>query len=215
MKPSKSDSALLYTPLPDVFKSSLTGKPFELCKICDSYLLKDDIDYLIEKVFVYSHDSSKTEVFGEYAICISCYEKRYQTMSADSLKHIENYFKANVDFNKRRTRLLNFKKKDLNNWISTCLITNLPVEEGAEYQLVAHCKGESLVLDSAPFIISASAIEELWELLSAETKDILNNEAECLDETPPELKNLLREVHIQFSNDYLKAFRSYFKTALH
>lgn len=193
---SFGSNSFSHIPLPDMFKNSLTGESFQFCVNCNSYLLNEDTNYLIEKAYARFAANDKPEVFAEYAICLPCYQKRYKSLSADSLQRIERFFQKNVDFTKRKNTLLSKTTREVKDWIANCVVKNSPVDEGSEYQLIAHCVGKNLVLDATPFVISASAVEELWALLSSQTQRMLDDFKDEFAGLPPELRVLLKEKHI-------------------
>jgi hypothetical protein len=193
-----SEPLPVVVPIPDVFKHSITLDFFDCCALCNKSFKADSDEYMIEKVL--KKDPVKIKVIAEYAICIPCAEKSRMSLSEDSRKQVEEYFQKNVDFEKRKARLLSQPVPDVNTWISDCLIKRSPVDEASEYQLMAHCKGKQLVLNYAPFMISSDVLRDLWELLSAETQESLENYDNVINGLPPELKLLLSDLQLQASH---------------
>ncbi len=61
---------------------------------------------------------------------------------------------------------------ETNDRLASCLLTNSPRGEETNYQLIDHGDGTNMYLGVAPYMISGKAADELFELLSAKTKDI-------------------------------------------
>ena len=183
-------------PLPQEFYSYATGKPFENCVTCNTYLLAPGTQYMIEKAIIRYPEAGVTDVAFEYAMCLSCSEKMRQRLSAESLARIENYFMEHADLAGRQELMQRTEKTDPQDWISTCLLTNNPIEEETEYQLIAQCDGTHMVVGLAPYMISGKAADELSELLSAKTKEVLDDFIDNYFGLPPELKALIKEKNL-------------------
>src|SRR5215210_2824435 len=95
-----------YIAIPQEFHSFATGKPFERCICCDTYLLGDGTTYVIEKGMLQYPDTGVKDVAFEYAMCLPCVEKMRQTLSKASLARMEAFFQERVDFAARRLDLI-------------------------------------------------------------------------------------------------------------
>lgn len=162
------------TEIPKVFYSSKTGKAFQWCTMCEKNLLKNETTYVIEKAFSQDLKNGKREMIFEYAICTECHEKISADFSKKSMERLQMYFQLYVDFDKRNEELFNKNESlDLKDWISSCIISGKPVSELKEFQIAASFRGDSIVYGGLPFALGYEAADELQELLSKETKEIL------------------------------------------
>jgi hypothetical protein len=183
-------------PLAPEFYSFATGKPFERCVACNTYLLAPGTQYLIEKAIIRYPNTQVSDVAFEYAMCLPCAEKMRQSLSADSLTALENHFSRHADFASRQKIMDDPTNTNPQDWIAHCLLTQTPLAEQSEYQLIAHCDGTNLVVGMAPYMISGKAADELSELLSAKTKEILDDFVDDHFGFPPELKALIKEKNL-------------------
>ena len=74
-----------------------------------------------------------------------------------------------------------------------CLITGRPAQEFETYQMAAFCRGTKLHPQQPPMLIGDSVIEESNHLLSAQTRDELNNFINNNFGWPPEFAKLLTD----------------------
>tara|TARA_B100000965_G_C19543364_1_gene736602 strand:+ start:75 stop:668 length:594 start_codon:yes stop_codon:yes gene_type:complete len=189
-------SEFIYVPtenwkeIPRIFWSDLTSAPFQECFLCHENLIDNNLFYLIEKAVKGFNGKTIGSTIFEYAVCLSCADDMHLQLSENSRIDIANYFKKHVDFNDRANRL---KELDDEAWLKECLIHQKEVSEEGECQLYAFCQGDEIVYNELPYMIRAEAIDEIVDLLSAETLDILNNFKEDLIDGPPELKELFKK----------------------
>jgi hypothetical protein len=181
-----------YIPVPKTFHSFATGKPFDRCVVCDKHLLENGTQYVIEKAIKKYPGFRVQDVVYEYAMCISCCMRMRETLSGESLVVIDRYFESRVNLVERRRRLLQSAGLNVDGWLAQCLLTGTPQEDLAEYQVYAHCDGPDLLFSYLPYLISARALSDLSDLISAETKDILDDFIDEHFGLPPELKQLLK-----------------------
>ncbi|KAA5544083.1 hypothetical protein [Adhaeribacter rhizoryzae] len=196
MEASEKDETPAQVPLPEQFYSYATGKPFDTCVTCNTYLLGPGTQYMVEKAIIRYPNTNVTDVAFEYAMCLPCSEKMRQSLSKESLARIESYFMAHVDLAARQELLNRAGEAEPQEWFKTCLVKNTPIEEETEYQLIAHCNGTNLVVGLAPYMISGKAADELSELLSAQTKEVLDDFIDEHFGLPPELKALIKEKNL-------------------
>lgn len=196
MEPSERNQTPAPIPLPEEFYSYATGKPFDTCVTCNAYLLTPGTQYMVEKAIIRYPNTNVTDVAFEYAMCLPCSEKMRQSLSKESLARIESYFMEHVDLANRQELLNRAGEADPKEWFNTCLLTNAPIEKETEYQLIAHCDGTNLVVGLAPYMISGKAADELSELLSAKTKEVLDDFIDEHFGLPPELKALIKEKNL-------------------
>ncbi len=181
-----------YVPVPKVFHSFATGMPFAHCIACEKHLLENGTQYVVEKAIKKYPGFQAHDVIYEYAMCIDCTAAMRQTLSGDSLAVIEHYFETRVDLVERRSRLLQKAGMNVHEWISHCLLTGTPESELNEFQLYAHCDGGDLLFSYLPYMISAQSLNELSDLISPETKDVLDDFIDEHFGLPPELKEILK-----------------------
>jgi hypothetical protein len=196
MEASDKNQTPVPVPLPKEFYSYATGQPFDTCVTCNAYLLLPGTQYMIEKAIIRYPDTQVTDVAFEYAMCLPCSEKMRQRMSKESLARIESYFMEHVDLASRQALLTRTGEPDPQEYISTCLLKNTSIAEETEYQLIAHCDGTNIVVGLAPYMISGRAADELSELLSAQTKEVLDDFIDEYFGLPPELKALIKEKNL-------------------
>lgn len=169
-----------YVPIPPIFHSLLQDGPFTHCLDCNKELIEADEPYLIERIF------HGTEPIMEYAMCFPCRTKLCSELSHESLQRIEAYFEERVVLEDRVELMLKESGSDVNQWIDECLITKRDRADCREYQIMAVCKGDKLVLGPTPFMISGDATEEVGKLLSKQTRDKLGEFTETRFGMPPE-----------------------------
>lgn len=177
-----------YIPVPKMFWSDLTGAPFEKCVMCETYLLEEGTPYVIEKAFKnYKGIKAVTTIF-EYAMCVSCAEKMKSTLSASSQQKVQEHYAKNVNFHTRRKELEG--NRNVEDWLSKCIMHKEEPSNNGEYQINALCDGQDLIFHDFPFMISGEAMDEIVGLLSQETLDELDNFKNKITSGPPELMEL-------------------------
>jgi hypothetical protein len=179
-----------YVEIPEIFYATATGKPFQRCADCERDLIEHDLDYFVEKVIKRFPEYEATDIVLEYAICLECHQKVRMSLSEESIRRVEAYFSENVDIYKRMRSLTMGESLDINNWISHCMIKDIPVTELREYEIVGHFKGDRLTLSYLPGIVSIQSMEEVSELLSKKTKDELDGYMDRFLDVPPEFREL-------------------------
>ena len=189
------EDAFHFTPemidIPEIFRNSITKKPFERCLSCDKYLLEDGTPYLIEKAIRNYKEHQVTDVIFEYAMCMDCMEKMRDAVSKESLQRMEEYLLSQVNFLERQLQLLNNETLDIDPWIAKCMVKETPREALDEYQLYCQCDGKNMVFTYMPYMIGGEAIEEMAELLSAKSRGEIDDFMDNNFGLPPELKKEL------------------------
>jgi len=156
-------------PVPEIFWSFETGRPFSRCRLCGVDLMTHGADYLIEKAF------KNGETIFEHAICLPCYMHCQQELSEESRERIAAYFAEHTDMEARQLRFSQAHGTDHEKWIEHCAVKKYPVRECEEHQLYGFCSGDALLFAGAPYILSGEAIEEILDLLSNETLGTLHD----------------------------------------
>ena len=177
--------------IPKTFQKS-EGGLLDTCIMCNKSLISPAQEYLIEKSFRVIPQYKKTEIIFEYAMCLTCAEAMRNELSDESKLRIENYFRNRVDFSKRQA-LLNPDRASFPNWIRECLVNGEQIKKSNEYSLYAHAFGKKLVYDLFPYAVSGKAMEEVNELISEKTRDILDDFIGQHFSGPPEVAEILKK----------------------
>lgn len=174
--------------IPSIFFSSKTKKPFEWCTMCEVNLLRPESTYLVEKAFSQELTTGKKKLVFEYAICTGCHEKVSKDFSKKSMERLQMYFELYVDFEKRDKLLLSKPEGlRLEDWISNCIISGKSVANLKEFQIAAFFQGKQIRYSGLPFALGYEAADELQNLLSKETKEILEGFKDYV--LPPDVRD--------------------------
>lgn len=176
-------------PVPELFCKSDTKKPFETCLMCQCALA--NTTYLVEKAIRNYHPLKTQEVLFEYAMCLTCAGKMRMELSEESRTKIEAYLLEKTNVEARKKHLAHPDRK-LENWISSCIIKDSPVDQSAEFSIYALCNGNEIVYGDLPYAISGEAQDEMTELLSAKTLEIMDDFIGNHFSGPPEVKEILK-----------------------
>lgn len=160
-------------PIPPVFFSEETEAPFRRCLACERDLVGSDVPYLIEKAFRVNRQYGARDLIFEYALCLPCYQTLEDSFSDESKQRMEAYAAERIDPNARARTLLSRPDADVQEWLAACLLTGTPADDLDEYQLLAVCHGDDLVLSHLPCLFSGAAMDEIVGLLSNQTLDEL------------------------------------------
>ncbi len=153
--------------IPDIFYSYDTKELFQNCVECDKYLLDGTTEYFIEKAFRKYPGFTATDVVFEYAICTECAITLHNQMSEESRNRINEFMMDHLG----NMKLQNSPEEMLR----TCIITGKPIEDAQEYQIMAHCFQDQLFPQMMPYMICDEALDQLSELLSNATLDIMDD----------------------------------------
>jgi len=175
-------------PIPPTFYAEDTEAPFEECLACDRSLRDGPVDYVVEKGYrsFEGYDVEET-VFG-YALCMRCHATLGRSFSDASKRRCETYLTQHVDLRERSAALLGADPVDPERWTRHCIVHDTPREELQEYQLLAHCRGDELLLTHLPLLIGGPAVEALVQRLSNETLDELGGFRDEHFGVPPDLQ---------------------------
>lgn len=180
-------------PLPPTFYADDTEAPFEECLVCERSLRDGTTDYVIEKGYraFEAYDVEET-VFG-YALCMPCHATLNESFSAASKQRCQSYLSERVDLRARTATLLDEEDTpDPAEWTQNCIVHDTPKEELEEYQILAHCHGDDLLLTHLPLLIGGPAIDALVQRLSNETLDELGGFRDEYFGLPPEFEQNLQ-----------------------
>lgn len=178
--------------IPEKFKSTIDGKPFSECLVCNCNLLDGDVDYVIEKSFKkYDGYDFESTVF-EFAICMKCANEMRDSMSDESKENLERYFMQNAKMEDRFMAFNAGKDYDWEQGLSNCVINGTSSSQESEYQICAQCRGDQMIIFQMPFMIGSAAMDEMSELLSDDTIDELDDFMGKYG-VPPELRELFTD----------------------
>jgi len=157
--------------IPKRLYSYIDEKPFTHCIECEKYLLSEDTEYLVERICKNYPEYGTTETIFDYALCMECAMKLHSQMSLESQRTLQNYFMKNIDLESRTQKKSNLSIDDA---ISNCLVSGKTLNECKEYQVCAHCVGDKVYMGNPPYMLSGVVLEEIMNMLSNKTQDIMN-----------------------------------------
>jgi hypothetical protein len=175
-------------PIPPSFFDEDTEAPFEECLVCEQSLRDGTTDYVIEKGFRSFADYDVEETVFGYALCMSCHATLSESFSDTSKQRCQAYLSEHIDLRSRTVLLLDEDAVDPAEWTRKCVVHDTPKEELEEYQILAHCHGDDLLLTHLPLLIGGPAIDALVQRLSNETLDELGGFRDEYFGLPPELQ---------------------------
>ena len=184
-----------FAEIPKAFYSEATGKPFEQCSVCGKNLLKPGNWYMVEKAVKRYPKFNHQDVIFEYAICMECGVQMQEKLSKESKQRIQAYFNERVDFQKRAEALYAANDFGLDSWAGRCIATGKPLVELTEHQMVATFNGNRMAYTQQPMMISAQAADEIVQLLSNHSLDIMNGFKDDITGMPPDLRELFKETN--------------------
>ncbi len=177
--------------IPKEFYSFETNSPFERCIECGKYLLEEGTEYIIEKAIKNYEGFSARDTVFDYAICMDCADIMRKEISKESWESMMKYFQDNVDFMSR----LEIQDQSPEEYLKSCMVKKIGIDDCREYQIYAHCNGSKLNMDNPPYMISGEVMEELIDILSDKTIDEMNGfmnkhfspDPSLMEPTPPRL----------------------------
>ncbi len=173
--------------IPEQFHSSETHQPPTECSVCGNDF--GNRHYFIEKAFQKTHDKSEFQMTFEYAICERCKTDMMQSISKESMQHIQEF--AMKMGGMPQLENSNEVEIDMTHLLNHCSATGTPVNELEEYHLVGIFKNGKMV--QIPMLYGETFIEEYSELLSEETKGFFDDFFNNITVLPPTLAKILEE----------------------
>ena len=173
--------------IPKDFYSFDTGEPFKSCLMCNRDLLVDGQIYVIERSIKTYPGTTAMDVLYEYAMCIDCALKQKETISEESLRNIENYFRFNLSLDQLS------KSYDHESKAKHCIVHGTSTDQMSEYVIQATCNGNNLDSTVQPMIFGDQAISEMEELISVATRDEMDDFIDQHFGGPPEWREILRK----------------------
>jgi hypothetical protein len=178
-------------PIPPAFHADDTEAPFDECLACERPLRDGSVDYIIEKgVRTYETYDVEETVFG-YALCMPCHATLSESFSEASRQRCQSFLGQHIDLSERAAALMTddpADPADPSEWTQHCIVHDTPKADLTEYQLLAHCRGDHMLLTHLPFMIGGPAVEALVQRLSNETLDELGGFRDEHFGLPPELQ---------------------------
>lgn len=179
--------------IPRLFYDSISNMPIARCQVCEKKIIETDAEYLIEKVYRKNPVSGKVEVMFEYAICFDCAVSLVNSYSAQSKENLHRYFTEHLAGNLTDFMFKHIKNEmDVYDQLSACSVTGKKVSELEEYQIIGRFKGGFLKLEEPPFVIGSGSMDEVTDLLSNETIDIMDDFTGNYLSGPPEFRDFLK-----------------------
>lgn len=179
-------------PIPPTLHAEDTEAPFENCLVCERPLRDGTTEYVIEKGYRSFAAYDVQEVVFGYALCMQCHLTLSRSFSDASKRRCQAYLSERVDLRARMDLLLEEDLPEFSRWIQKCIVHDTPKENLQEYQILAHCHGDDVLLTHLPLLIGRPAIDALVQRLSNETLDELGGVRDEYFGLPPELENNLQ-----------------------
>jgi hypothetical protein len=108
-------------------------------------------------------------------MCFDCLEKTRNSFSKDSRERLDRYFGERVDFEKRLSELMEKCGMSTGRWLSRCLVKGTPKAKCSEYQIYGMFIDRDIVFTGFPYMLSGEVLDEVLDLLSAETSGVLDD----------------------------------------
>jgi hypothetical protein len=83
-------------------------------------------------------------------------------------------------------------KPDVNKLLNQCIVRESNVNQSAEYSIYAMCNGTDMTINNFPYALSGEVQDEIMQLLSAKSLDILDDFIGNHFTGPPEVREILR-----------------------
>lgn len=171
--------------IPEEFHCYDTKKPFEVCMICQESLFAPPKQYMVEKSIRRYPDLDHTDVIYEYAMCIQCAMKQQEYISQESLENIMNYLQKITPY---------LPKNDEERAIpTTCSVYETSINEMTEYLIQGTFMGDKIDLNIPFLLFGEMALSDMQELLSAKTRDGMDDFMDQWFSGPPEFRELIKE----------------------
>jgi len=169
------------TQIPPAFYSFESELPFKDCIECGADLIQGDNPYFVEKAFRRYPNYKAHDVVYEFAMCFKCADIMRQTLSAKSTLALQEFMESSLES----------KSGEPENHMDSCMITNQPIAEQEEYIIYGVFQGNQMMVADFPYAIGLDAMNQLSELLSNETLDIMDDFMGKHFTGPPEINELI------------------------
>lgn len=178
--------------VPPIFYPEGKNEPFKYCQVCKKELLENNERYLIEKAYKQDLENKGRKLIFEFVYCLNCQEQIQSEFSPESKEKIDNYFNANTNLEKRYQGLTKNKLFDVDIWLHNCIVKNKPIDEVEEFQIYSLCEGGDMLFYHAPFMLCGEAMDDIMNLLSNKTLDIINGFWVDNIDLPPEMEDIFK-----------------------
>lgn len=153
-------------PIPSLFYSEETRRPFERCIDCNAELLlpigpdnDESVFYQVHKVI------ARNEAVFEFAMCADCQKCLQSEFSAETIQAITEYQRERLSIN------LFSHRGSFEECVDACLACRRSRSELYRYSLSGVFAGASLLLMPGPYIFCGECELEMAELVSEKTRD--------------------------------------------
>ena len=172
------------TEIPETFYSFDTKHPFTECLECKRNLLDPPLPYFIEKAFRKYPGFDVHDVIYEFAMCVNCAEEMRQSLSKESTAALQQYM----------TNMQQQQSSDMSTAsdLERCMITQEPIAAQEEYIIYGVFQGNEMMVAEFPYAIGMEAMNQLSDLLSNETLDIMDDFMGKHFTGPPEVNEWLK-----------------------
>lgn len=178
--------------IPPEFHSIDDLGEFTRCIMCDKKVKESEIGepYLIERSFQKVNDTFENVLF-EYAMCLTCAQQMNEVISKDSKAKMEEYFSKYISPANTAKRMEEGERDEMA-WFSKCVVKGTARTDIQEYNICGLFRGDKMLVSELPYLLSMEAMEELTGLLSAKTKDEMDDFRKNNLKGPPEFEELLK-----------------------
>jgi len=176
------------TNIPEDFYSYESKKPFEHCIECGSDLVQSQAPYFVEKAFRKYPKYKVHDVVYEFAMCFTCANEMRQTLSVESTRALQQFMEGSMGKNPHNLHPPNQKTT----WFKNCFVTQQPIQDQEEYIIYGVFQGDQMMVADFPYAIGLDAMNQLSELLSNKTLDIMDDFMGDHFTGPPEVNELLK-----------------------
>lgn len=171
--------------IPAEFFSEDSGHLFSNCLICDTDLLTLGAPYVIEKAVKQYAQINSHDVIFEYAMCLTCADKKRASLSEESQAAIQNYFLEHLGSTS--------EKPHFSDALEKCWFKGTPKESLTEYQIFGLFLGDKMIATQPPYLVGEAAILEMGNLLSNKTIGDMDDFIDNYFGGPPELREILKD----------------------
>ena len=182
--------------IPKIFRSTDTGEYLSNCIMCDKFLLEANEKYFLEKAVKKYMNTDIEDVIFEYAICESCADGAKDNLSKESEKNMMNLFEELWSKSETLPRLISrtYTLDDSDEWLERCAMTDKKIEDIYEYQIVGIAMNKQMEFGLFPFLISGDVGDMVVDVLSAKSKDEMDDWRGKYLGPPDDINELLKDV---------------------
>lgn len=174
-------------PITKDFYNSETNAPFTTCLMCNQSL--EETMYVVEKSFRNIKALNTREIIFEYAMCMNCASTIHFELSEESRARIGSYMAAHVQ---RKEYFASSFEEERKSILGRCIVHSTSLEQSTEYSIYALCNGHQMLLGEFPYALSGEAQDEIMQLLSAKSLEIMDDFIGSHFSGPPEVMEILR-----------------------